>query len=183
MIIIKKGVCTIHPPWKERNTRWIKTRKSHRYYNQSYKEALLFTGSLWLQCAYQMVNLAWYSAGCVERLSWPDVKVYAMANGHWELARRRWYSFGWIRIRYQPHSHSNRPQRITPEHQHMVQYYVSQLNRATGKSHATIFSSLHTAFKVPRYQELPESEWEKIVQWFNTQIPANKQKPTQEKLL
>src|SRR5207245_10959239 len=45
------------------------------------------------------------------------------------------------------------PPTITPEHQNLVKYYVSQLVKATGKHQATIYSALYTAFQVPRYQE------------------------------
>jgi len=57
---------------------------------------------------------------------------------------------------------------ITPEHQNKVKYYVSQL------SHATIYSALYTAFKVPRYQELPEAEWMQVERWFRAQLERKK---------
>lgn len=68
------------------------------------------------------------------------------------------------------------PQRITPEHQGLVRYYVMTLGKATNKHPGTVFSGLHTTFRVPRYQELLESDWVKIEQWFKQQFP-NKQLP------
>jgi hypothetical protein len=62
------------------------------------------------------------------------------------------------------------PQTLTPEHQNLVKYYVQQLSKATNTHPGTIYSKLYTAFSVPRYQEIPESEWEKVVHWFKTQI-------------
>jgi hypothetical protein len=59
---------------------------------------------------------------------------------------------------------------ITPAHQNKVKYYVSQLSQATGQHRGTIYSSLYTAFNVPRYEELLEAEWEQIERWFKTQI-------------
>ncbi len=71
---------------------------------------------------------------------------------------------------------------ITLAHQNMVKYYVSQLNKATNKAPATIYSTLYTAFRVPRYQELPESEWNKVEQWFKRQMPSQKLPSTQNNL-
>src|SRR6266849_7203704 len=48
------------------------------------------------------------------------------------------------------------PEKLTPEHQNLVKYYVQQIVKATGKSSGTIYSNLYTAFSVPRYQEIPE---------------------------
>jgi hypothetical protein len=59
---------------------------------------------------------------------------------------------------------------ITPEHQNQVKYYVAQLVQLTKKPYAVIYSSLYTAFKVPRYTELQEDEWSQIDCWFRTQL-------------
>jgi len=48
--------------------------------------------------------------------------------------------------------------------------------QATGKHSATIYTDLYTAFGVPRYQDLPESEWEHVERWFAGQIERRKQK-------
>jgi len=74
------------------------------------------------------------------------------------------------------------PQRITPEQQMLVQYYVSELSKATNKSHQTIFAALKTAFRVPHYDEIPASEWQKVEQWFKQQMPGQELPPTQGKL-
>ena len=70
------------------------------------------------------------------------------------------------------------PPRITPEHQQFVRYYVAHLSKATGKAHQTIFAALYTAFRVPRYQEIPESEWSKVEQFFRKQMPNRQLPPT-----
>ena len=71
---------------------------------------------------------------------------------------------------------------ITPAHQNMVKYYVSQIHKATGKPYATIYSALDTVFQVPRYQELREDQWDKIERWFQKQLPGQGHSPEQEKL-
>lgn len=62
------------------------------------------------------------------------------------------------------------PEKLTSEHQEQVQQYVEQLCEATGKHRGTIYTSLHSAFKVPRYQELLEDDWHKVENWFKVQI-------------
>lgn len=66
------------------------------------------------------------------------------------------------------------PQTLTPAHQNQVKYYVSQLSKTSGAHPATIYSSLYTAFQVPRYQELREEEWAQVEQWFEQQIKRKK---------
>lgn len=68
------------------------------------------------------------------------------------------------------------PQTLSPEHQNLVKYFVQQLSKATGKNSGTIYSSLYTAFRVPRYQEIPEPEWPKVENWFKVQIERAKKK-------
>ncbi len=65
---------------------------------------------------------------------------------------------------------------LTPEHQNLVKYYVQQLSKATGNHSGTIYSNLYTAFSVPRYQEIPESEWPKVENWFKVRIERAKKK-------
>lgn len=62
------------------------------------------------------------------------------------------------------------PQTLTTEHQRLVQYYVKQLHDATGKAFPTIYDDLKTAFQVPKYSDIPEAEWDKVVKWFKVQI-------------
>jgi len=68
------------------------------------------------------------------------------------------------------------PPTLTPAHQNQVKYYVSQLSQATGKHPGTIYSSLYTAFSVPRYQDLLEAEWDNVVNWFKVQIERGRKK-------
>jgi hypothetical protein len=68
------------------------------------------------------------------------------------------------------------PTTLTPAHQNQVKFYVQQLHQATGKHQATIYSDLYTAFSVPRYQEIPEEEWNKVENWFQVQIERAKGK-------
>ncbi len=68
------------------------------------------------------------------------------------------------------------PEKLTDKHQDMVKHYVEQLMKATGKPRGTIYSSLYTAFSVPRYQEIPEAEWDKVGQWFKEQIERARKK-------
>lgn len=66
------------------------------------------------------------------------------------------------------------PPRITIGHQGLVRFYVAKLSEALRKPHGTIFGMLHTDFRVPRYQELSESDWYRIEQWFRIQFPGQK---------
>ncbi len=68
------------------------------------------------------------------------------------------------------------PQTLTPEHQRVVQHYTKQLHEATGKPYGTIYDSLKTAFSVPRYQDIPEAEWDKVENWFKVQIERGRKK-------
>ncbi len=68
------------------------------------------------------------------------------------------------------------PETLTPEHQRSVQGMVKHLHDATGKPYGTIYDELRTAFSVPRYQEIPESEWSKVTNWFQVQIERAKKK-------
>lgn len=74
------------------------------------------------------------------------------------------------------------PPTITPAHQNMVKYYISQLHTATGKPFATLYSALYTAFNVPRYEELREADWPKVERWFKRQLPGQGDQPKQDRL-
>jgi hypothetical protein len=69
------------------------------------------------------------------------------------------------------------PEKLTSEHQQLVQYYVGKLHEATGKHQNTIHTDLKTAFKVPRYQDILEDEWLKVENWFRVQIERAKGTP------
>lgn len=68
------------------------------------------------------------------------------------------------------------PVTISPAHQRQVQVYVKQLGDLTGKHPSTIYTDLYTAFSVPRYQDLLESEWEAVERWFQVQIDKARQR-------
>lgn len=68
------------------------------------------------------------------------------------------------------------PETLTIEHQRSVQGLVKRLHDATGKPFGTIYDELKTAFDVPRYQEIRENEWEKVLNWFQVQINRAKGK-------
>jgi P22_AR N-terminal domain len=76
------------------------------------------------------------------------------------------------------------PATITPTHQNVVKYYVSELHKLTHKPYAAIWSMIYTSFQVPRYQELREEDWSKIQSWFREQFrqagrtpPGEEQEP------
>jgi hypothetical protein len=48
------------------------------------------------------------------------------------------------------------------------------LNQLTKKPYATIYDNLKTVFGVPKYSDIPESEWDKVVNWFKVQIERAK---------
>jgi len=62
------------------------------------------------------------------------------------------------------------PATLTPEHHRRVQTLAQQLQKATGKPHATIYNELKTAFEKPRIQDLLEDEWPQVENWFRGQI-------------
>ena len=72
------------------------------------------------------------------------------------------------------------PLTLSPAHQQQVKALVKQLAELTGKHPATVYTDLYTAFSVPRYQDLPEAEWDEVERWFTGQIDrakARKKKP------
>jgi P22_AR N-terminal domain len=62
------------------------------------------------------------------------------------------------------------PETLTPAHQRQLQNFVKQLHEASGKPYALIYEDLKTAFAVPRYQDILETEWDQVVNWFRVQI-------------
>jgi hypothetical protein len=67
------------------------------------------------------------------------------------------------------------PETLTPEHHRRVQTLAQQLQKATGKPHATIYNELKTVFEKPRIQDFLEDEWPQVEQWFKAQIERAKQ--------
>lgn len=68
------------------------------------------------------------------------------------------------------------PETLTIEHQRSVQGLVKLLHDATGKPYGTIYDDLKTAFDAPRYQEIRENDWDKVLNWFQFQIDRAKGK-------
>lgn len=68
------------------------------------------------------------------------------------------------------------PTTITDTHQHQVQVWVKQLHDLTGTPFPTIYTNLYTAFAVPRYQALLETDWSKVERWFRVQIEQARQR-------
>ncbi len=71
------------------------------------------------------------------------------------------------------------PETLTIEHQRSVQSLVKRLHDATGKPFGTIYDELKTAFDAPRYQEIREQNWDKVLNWFTMQINRAKGKLSQ----
>jgi hypothetical protein len=69
------------------------------------------------------------------------------------------------------------PATLTPTHQSQLQQLVKRLHQTSGKAYATIYEDVKLAFSVPRYQEIPEAEWEQVVRWFQVQIERAKRRP------
>ncbi|MGI9059713.1 MAG: hypothetical protein ACR2H5_14150 [Ktedonobacteraceae bacterium] len=65
---------------------------------------------------------------------------------------------------------------LTIEHQRSVQSLVKRLHDATDKPYGTIYDDLKTAFATPRYQDIHENEWDKVLNWFQVQIDRSKGK-------
>jgi hypothetical protein len=68
------------------------------------------------------------------------------------------------------------PETLSPAHQRQLQAFVKQLHEATGKLYPTIYDDLKMAFQVARYQDIPETEWEKIANWFKVQLQQEQKK-------
>jgi len=62
------------------------------------------------------------------------------------------------------------PQTLAADHQRAVQKYVQQLHELTGISYGMIYDRLKTAFTVPRYADIPDLDWQQVVQWFERQL-------------
>lgn len=62
------------------------------------------------------------------------------------------------------------PHTLTPDHQRAVQKYAQQLHELTGTSYGVIYDQLKTAFKVPRYADIPDGDWPQVVRWFKGRL-------------
>ncbi len=68
------------------------------------------------------------------------------------------------------------PETLTVKHQQQMRALVDHLSDATGKTHKGIYSELYVAFEVPRYQEIREEDWDKVLNWFQVQMDRAKGK-------
>jgi hypothetical protein len=62
------------------------------------------------------------------------------------------------------------PQTLTPDHQRAVQEYVQHMHEFTAKPYGTLYESLKAAFGVPRYADIPDQDWPRVVRWFQAQV-------------
>jgi hypothetical protein len=62
------------------------------------------------------------------------------------------------------------PQTLTSDHQRTLQRYVQRMHDLTGKPYGTIYESLKTAFGFPRYADIADRDWPRVVQWFRAQV-------------
>ncbi len=62
------------------------------------------------------------------------------------------------------------PPTLTPDHQRAVQKYVQQVHELSGKPYGTVYESLKEAFGVARYADIPDQDWQRVVQWFRAQV-------------
>lgn len=96
-----------------------------------------------------------------------------LATGYRNLARERRIAPGWPGRSHQPDSRdtgASGAQTLTADHQRTVQKYVQQLHELIGTSYGVIYDQLKTAFKVPRYTDIPEPDWPQVVKWFKGQL-------------
>jgi P22_AR N-terminal domain len=65
---------------------------------------------------------------------------------------------------------------LTPTQQRVLQNYVQQLSRVTGKHSGTIYNELKEAFSVGSYKDIPLTEWSNVEHWFRVQIERAQRK-------
>jgi hypothetical protein len=64
------------------------------------------------------------------------------------------------------------PETLTPEHQRTVQNAAKRLHEVGGYAYATIYAELGEHFHVARYDQIPESRWDDVVEWFRLRVEA-----------
>jgi hypothetical protein len=64
------------------------------------------------------------------------------------------------------------PQTLTPEHQRTVQNAVKRLHEIGGYAYATIYAELGEHFHVAKYDQIPESRWGEVAEWFRARLDA-----------
>jgi hypothetical protein len=62
------------------------------------------------------------------------------------------------------------PPTVTPEHQHTVQRGVKRLHELTGRPYPSLYAELCDAFRIARYDQLPEARWEEVAAWFRERV-------------
>jgi len=68
---------------------------------------------------------------------------------------------------------------ITAQQQQVIRGMVKQLSESSGITYQTIYWELAQGFKVPRYDELLESQYDAVCKWFNHRI-EQVQKPREK---
>jgi prophage antirepressor-like protein len=54
---------------------------------------------------------------------------------------------------------------INAEQQQAIQQAVNERVYRTGEKHQAVYSKFHQQFKIPRYQDLPSSKFDKAIEW------------------
>ena len=62
------------------------------------------------------------------------------------------------------------PQTLTPEHQATVKAMAARLHEVAGFAFSTIYSDLNAAFRVGRYDQIPDTRWAEVTTWFQMRI-------------
>jgi antirepressor protein len=73
-------------------------------------------------------------------------------------------------------------EKLTDKHQAKVRQYVNRLHEATGKHQQTIYTDLYRAFEVPKYQDILESDWLKVEEWFRVQLERARKTEDEQQL-
>ncbi|WP_040449010.1 phage antirepressor N-terminal domain-containing protein [Ktedonobacter racemifer] len=68
------------------------------------------------------------------------------------------------------------PEKLSTEHQTTIRGMVKRLSDLTGTPYQTIYWELAQAFQAPRYEELLESQYPAVFEWFRKRIEAAKQR-------
>jgi antirepressor protein len=68
------------------------------------------------------------------------------------------------------------PQTLTSDRQRKVQKYVQHIHELSGKPYGTLYESLKAAFGVPRYTDILDQDWPRVVQWYRAQLEDRRKK-------
>jgi hypothetical protein len=64
------------------------------------------------------------------------------------------------------------PETLTPEHQRTVQNAVKRLHEVGGYAYATIYAELGQHFHVAKYDQILDTRWEEVAEWFRVRLDA-----------